>query len=87
MVQDEERLNSSRKIVLKSIDSLRTNTKKLVEEDKEHIICISKILPKTCNCSKLLIVDDAECNLFVLQNYLKCVGFRADEVFSLLLIN
>ncbi len=33
-----------------------------------------------CSCPKVLIVDDNEANLFVLQNYMGCVGQTADEV-------
>ncbi len=32
-----------------------------------------------CHCPKVLIVDDTECNLFVLQSYMRSVGVTADE--------
>lgn len=35
-----------------------------------------------CDCAKLLIVDDNECNLFVLQNYLKSFNVVADEALN-----
>lgn len=39
-----------------------------------------KVEKPGCKCNKLLIVDDNEYNLFVLQNYLKLLHMRADEV-------
>ena len=38
---------------------------------------------KTCKCTKLLIVDDSECNLFVIQSYLMALGAeKADEALN-----
>jgi len=34
---------------------------------------------RTCTCPKVLIVDDTECNLYVLQNFLRSVDLVADE--------
>ena len=42
---------------------------------------------RECGCPKLLIVDDSDCNLFVLQNYLRCVGLIADEVIILIILH
>ncbi len=53
------------------------------DKDEEQKLCMQHLQPhpggKACRCSPVLIVDDSECNLFVLQSYLRGSNIIADE--------
>ena len=41
-----------------------------------------KKLKRSCNCSKVLIVDDEALNIYVLQSYLRSVGIESDTAIN-----
>lgn len=58
------------------------------ERKKNHHEDVANIiLAKNCQCNDVLIVDDNECNLFVLQSYLKSLQLSADKVMLYININ